>query len=82
MLIATHIINRLPTLIVQCKTPYEVLLGAKPEYEHLKVFGHLAFASNPAKMLISLILGMYLWLAMEWLWGEFCCTLTHTHLQN
>ena len=49
MLTAIYIINRLPTLILHHKTPYEILLGTKPDYTHLKVFGCLAFANNPIR---------------------------------
>jgi len=30
--------------LLQGKTPYEVLFGLKPSYEHIKVFGSLCFA--------------------------------------
>lgn len=45
---AVHIINRLLTPVLQKKTPYEVLYGTPPSYEHLRVFGCLAFATNPS----------------------------------
>lgn len=45
---AVHIINRLPTPILENKTPYEALIQIPPAYDHLKVFGCLAFASNPS----------------------------------
>jgi len=31
-IIATHIINVLPSTILKCKTPYELLLKTKPDY--------------------------------------------------
>lgn len=43
---AVHIINRLPTDVLNNKTPYELLHKKTPEYAHPKVFGCLAFASN------------------------------------
>lgn len=43
-----HLINRLPTPVLNNITPYEALFGTKPSYDHLKFFGCLAFATNPA----------------------------------
>lgn len=44
---AVHIINRLTSPVIDNKTPYEYLHGEPPTYDHLKIFGCLAFASNP-----------------------------------
>ncbi|CAH9056118.1 unnamed protein product [Cuscuta europaea] len=41
-----HIINRLPTSILHNKSPFEMLYNHAPDYNHLKVFGCLAFAST------------------------------------
>ena len=46
MLTAVHIINRLPSPILNNKSPFEKLYGKIPSYEHLKVFGCLYFAST------------------------------------
>ena len=46
MLTAVHIINRLPSPILNNKSPFEKLYGKIPSYEHLKVFGCLCFAST------------------------------------
>ncbi|KAM0060751.1 putative RNA-directed DNA polymerase [Helianthus debilis subsp. tardiflorus] len=43
ILTATYIINRLPTQIIENKTPYELLHGEKPNYDHMRVLGCLAY---------------------------------------
>lgn len=39
-------INRIPLRILQGKTSYEVLFGAKPEYGNMKIFGCLCFMTD------------------------------------
>lgn len=39
VLTVVHIINRLPSSVLDNKTPFEKLYGKFPSYEHLKVFG-------------------------------------------
>lgn len=43
---AVHLINRLPTPVLQNKTPFEMLYKKPTPYEHLKIFGCLVFAYN------------------------------------
>lgn len=46
MLYATHIINRLPTRLLDWKSTFEVLFGKKPDYSFFQVFCCLCFAVN------------------------------------
>ncbi|GKC28659.1 putative RNA-directed DNA polymerase [Tanacetum coccineum] len=43
VLTATYIINRLPSKIIENKTPYELLHSEKPSYDHMRVLGCLAY---------------------------------------
>nr|GMD93365.1 uncharacterized protein LOC109150247 [Ipomoea batatas] len=43
---ATYIINRLPSVAINQQIPYQVLLKKVPQYQHLKVFGCLAYAAT------------------------------------
>lgn len=43
---AAYIINRLPTPVLNRKSPYEVLYKSKPSLHHLRVIGCLCFAKN------------------------------------
>lgn len=46
VLTAGHLINRTPTVLLNNKTPYEILHGEPPSISHLRVLGCLAYAHN------------------------------------
>lgn len=43
---ATYITNRIPSIILNWKTPSEMLYLKEPCYDNLKVFGSFCYASN------------------------------------
>ncbi|XP_076952355.1 uncharacterized protein LOC143626062 [Bidens hawaiensis] len=43
IMMTAYIINRLPSEVIENKTPYEIVYGQKPDYAGLKVFGCLAY---------------------------------------
>lgn len=47
VLTSVHLINRLPTPLLNGKTPYEALYKKEPDYDNLRVFGCLAIGYNP-----------------------------------
>jgi len=49
VLAAAHIIIRIPSPVINQTTPFEMLFHKQPSYQHLKVFGCLAFAANPIR---------------------------------
>ncbi|KAL0311584.1 UNVERIFIED_CONTAM: Retrovirus-related Pol polyprotein from transposon RE1 [Sesamum angustifolium] len=46
ILTATYLINRLPTSVLNWKTPYAMLYGKPVNYTVIRTFGCLAFATN------------------------------------
>ena len=38
-----YLLNRLPTRVVQEKTPIEAWIGVKPSAKHLKIFGSICY---------------------------------------
>ncbi|GMI83719.1 hypothetical protein HRI_002041200 [Hibiscus trionum] len=46
LLAATHVTNRLPSMFLDNKSPYELLFCKTPDYNHLHNFGCLCFVST------------------------------------
>lgn len=46
VLTANFLINRTPSVLLNGKTPYEILYGMSPNYEYLRTFGCLCYARS------------------------------------
>lgn len=46
VLVACHLINRMPTPLLHGKTPYEILYGTPPSLTHLRIVGCLCYVHN------------------------------------
>jgi len=46
VLAAGYLINLTPSFVLNGKTPYEILHGKAPNYDHLRIFGSLCYAHN------------------------------------
>jgi len=49
ILTAGYLINRTPSKFLEGKTPYSVLFGRDPTYDHLQIFGSLCYAHVTTK---------------------------------
>ena len=46
ILIATYLINRFPSVLLQNKLPFELLHNKAPTYNHMRIFGCLCYMST------------------------------------
>ena len=44
---ATHLINCLPSQVLQMESPYFCLFAKQPSYDHLRIFGCVCFVHLP-----------------------------------
>ncbi|PKH48991.1 hypothetical protein CRG98_050339, partial [Punica granatum] len=49
VLTATYLINYTPTPVLSGKSPYEILFGKPPSYNHLRIFGSSCYALHKPK---------------------------------
>ena len=48
-LYCSFVINRIPTLVLDNKSPYQILMGKIPDYNSLKSFGCLCYKSTSTR---------------------------------
>ena len=46
ILVASYLINRTPSVLLNGKCPYEILFGQKPSYQSVRIFGCLCYSHN------------------------------------
>ena len=46
ILAAGYLINRTPSVLLNGKSPYEILFGQKPSYQSVRIFGCLCYSHN------------------------------------
>lgn len=46
ILTATYIVNKLPSKVINFRTPFEIIFGHKLEYDHMRIFGFLEYVRN------------------------------------
>lgn len=58
LLTAAYLINRTPTAVLGYKSPYEVLFGCVPDYDNMRIFGCLCYATVVPQSSINLLPGL------------------------
>ena len=78
MFTAVYLLNRLPTKVVQGKTPCEAWSGVKPTAKHLKIFGSICYTHiadvKRSKLDDKAEMGIFLGYATQRLEGIKCTT--------
>lgn len=48
--IVIYLLNRLPTMLLKGRSPFEKMFDKSPSLQHLEVFGWLCYATDPKKL--------------------------------